>query len=115
MAKWWYNTTFHISTRVIPYEALYGQSPPSHKYYTPDGTSVAAADNMLWDRDAILRPLKEHLARSQNWMKQQADLHKIECEFDVGDWVYLRLQSYKQASVALRKNIKLAPKFFGHF
>ncbi|XP_058218354.1 uncharacterized protein LOC131329273 [Rhododendron vialii] len=49
---------------VTPYEALYGQSPPSHKYYTPGGTSVAAADALLHDRDAALRLLKECLAQS---------------------------------------------------
>ncbi|KAF7146417.1 hypothetical protein RHSIM_Rhsim04G0120700 [Rhododendron simsii] len=69
MAEWWYNITFHISTGVTPHEALYGQSPPSHKYCTLGGTSAAVADALLQDRDAALRLLKEHLTHSQNRMK----------------------------------------------
>lgn len=29
----------------------------------------------------------------------------------MGDWVYLKLQPYKQTSVALRKSLKLAAKY----
>ena len=44
LAEWWYNTTFHISTGVTPYEALYGQKPPNLLHYTSGGTSVAAIE-----------------------------------------------------------------------
>lgn len=28
LVEWWYNTTFHVSTGITPYEALYGQKNP---------------------------------------------------------------------------------------
>jgi hypothetical protein len=32
---------------------------------------------------------------AQNHMKQKADQHRSERSFEVGDWVFLRLQPYK--------------------
>ena len=48
-------------------------------------------------------------------MKLQADKNRTERVFQVGDWVYLKLQLYIQKSIATRANPKLAFKFYGPF
>jgi hypothetical protein len=48
-------------------------------------------------------------------MKVQADKHRRERIFSMGDKVFLRLQPYIQASIAKRVNPKLAFKFFEPF
>ncbi|XP_075092505.1 uncharacterized protein LOC142172731 [Nicotiana tabacum] len=36
-------------------------------------------------------------------------------EFSVRDWVYLKLQPYRQSSVAIRKSFKHSSKFYGPY
>ena len=46
-------------------------------------------------------------------MKQQADQHRSEQRFNVGDWMFLRLQPYKQMSLKnTKKDNKLSPKYY---
>jgi hypothetical protein len=58
--------------------------------------------------------LKDHLQRAQNQQKVQAEKHRIEHTFEVGDLVYLRLQPYKQASIKRSGAEKLQPRFSVH-
>ncbi|KAF7126963.1 hypothetical protein RHSIM_Rhsim11G0145700 [Rhododendron simsii] len=52
---------------------------------------------------------------AKNLMKQQANKHMFEREFELGDWVYLRLQPYKRTTLQARSNLKLCPRFYGPF
>jgi hypothetical protein len=45
-------------------------------------------------------------------MKQQTDKKRRNCEFEVGDRVFLRLQPYRQSSVFRRAHQKLASPYF---
>ena len=48
-------------------------------------------------------------------MKQQADQHRSERTFQVGDMVFLHLQPYNQSSLKLKGRQKLALKFYGPY
>jgi hypothetical protein len=55
-------------------------------------TKVKAVEEHIGNQQEVLRWLKENLVMAQNRMKQQADQHRSEREFEVGDWVFLRIQ-----------------------
>jgi hypothetical protein len=46
---------------MTPFEAVYGQKPPSVLSYFPGVSKVHAVDQTLTVREAILRTLKENL------------------------------------------------------
>ncbi|GKB39216.1 zinc finger, CCHC-type containing protein [Tanacetum coccineum] len=48
-------------------------------------------------------------------MKNQANLKRRELTFQVGDYVFLKIQPYRQKSLAKRRYEKLSPRFFGPY
>jgi hypothetical protein len=100
---------------MTPFEAVYGQKPPSVLSYLLGTLKVQAVDQKLTVRVDILRTLKENLVMAQNRMKQQADQGLSECHFAEGDQVFLRLQPYKQTPLKVEHCQKIAPKFYGPY
>jgi hypothetical protein len=115
LAEWWYNTSYHTTTHMTPFEAIYGQNPPLVLSYLPGVSKVQAVDETLIVQEAILRTLKENLVMAQNHMKQEADQGRSESLFTEGDHVFLQLQPYKQNSLKADHCQKLAPKFYGPY
>jgi hypothetical protein len=80
---------------MTPFEAVYGQNPPSFLSYMPGVSKVQEVEKHITIREAILHALKDNLVMAQNHMKQQEDQGRSELHFVEGDYVFLGLQTYK--------------------
>jgi hypothetical protein len=59
--EWWYNTSYHTTTRMTPFEAVYGQNAPSFLSCMPGVSKVHEVDQTLIVRKDIFRTLKDNL------------------------------------------------------
>ena len=48
----------------------------------------------------LIELIRQHLLRAKQRMKKNADLHRSERQFELNNWVYLKLQPYVQSSLA---------------
>ena len=84
--------------------ALYGYHPPSITSSVRDSSKVQAVEDHMKHQQQVLQLLKGNQNLTQIRKKQKAYQHHSEHRLNVGDWVFSRLQPYKQMS--LKKNKK---------
>ena len=94
---------------------LYGYAPTHFGISSADEQPVTDIASWLHDRELMSAVIRQHLLHAKQRMKHAADSHRSECQFQVDDWVFLKLQPYVQTSVADRSSQKLAFKFFGPY
>ncbi|GJZ42086.1 ty3-gypsy retrotransposon protein [Tanacetum coccineum] len=104
-AEYSYNTTFHSSINMAPFQAVYGRLPPSVIPYPSDSTKVATMEDLLMERDALLRQLKHSLAQAKNRMVMQANRKCRDVEYKIGDMVLVKLQPYRQGRHGTRQGV----------
>ena len=78
-------------------------------------TPIVVVEDLLKERQFMAQLVREQLLKAQQRMEHYANKHHTDREFQVGDLVYLKLQPYKQTTVALRSSIKLAARYYGPF
>uniref|UniRef100_A0A2N9EEA7 Integrase catalytic domain-containing protein n=1 Tax=Fagus sylvatica TaxID=28930 RepID=A0A2N9EEA7_FAGSY len=91
LAEYWFNSNYHTSTKLSPFEALYGYLPARLIEFVPGLTRVAAVEDLLEHRQQVVGLLEHNLVAAQARMKQQVDKHRAEMEFEFGDWVIQRV------------------------
>lgn len=115
LAEFWYNTNFHSSIQTTPYEVLYGQKPPIHAPYMSGESAVEQVDRTLQAMEQAINLIKFHLTRAQDRMRSLANKHITDRDFDVGNWVYVKLQPHRQVTIRQGQQTNLSSKYYGPF
>lgn len=115
LAEFWYNTSAHSALGRTPFEVLYGCPPRHLGINVEDAAPVPDLHHWLEERTLMHNLVQLHLQRAQDRMQRQANKHRSERTFAVGDSVFLKLQPYVQSIVARRASHKLAFHFFGPY
>lgn len=97
------------------FQALYGRPLPTIPLYHTGTSPVNAIYIQLTKRDELLQHLKINLQAAINHMQQITNSKRRDIEFQKGDWVFLKLQSYRQHTVFKCAFQKLACRFYGPF
>lgn len=101
---------------MIPFEVVYGHSPPALLDFVVGSSSVASVDELLKARSQILHTLLDNLIHAQNHVRTLANKDRSDVCFNVGYWVFLPLQPHRQTSVRQqRRTHKLSRRFFKPF
>jgi hypothetical protein len=93
LAEFWYNTSSHSAIGRTPFSALYGYEAKHFGIFAVHSVAVPELDDQLQDRQVITELIKQHLVRAKARMKKQADQHRSERQFEVGQKVFLKLMS----------------------
>ena len=82
LAEWWYNTSFHMASKMSPFMELYGYHPPSITSSLKGHSKVKQLEDHVQHQQEVLQILKDNLVTSKNGMKQQARQHRSERSFE---------------------------------
>lgn len=106
---------WHSALGRSPFEVLYGYAPRHFGIATSADTPITDLATWLSNRALMTDVIHQHLNRAKQRMKRQADEHRLERQFQIGDLVFVKIQPYVQSSLAQRSDQKLAFKFFGPY
>ncbi|KAL0287509.1 UNVERIFIED_CONTAM: hypothetical protein Scaly_2762100 [Sesamum calycinum] len=98
--------------KAFPFQALYGYPPHQFSIGPYLYNHQIEVEELTQERIKVLQLLKENLHQAHHRLITYADEKRLEREFEVGGKVFLKLQPYRQTSVALRKQLKLSAKYF---
>nr|GEV45999.1 hypothetical protein [Tanacetum cinerariifolium] len=109
-----YNNNYHASVRCAPFEALYGRKYRSLIMWANIGEGQLIGPELVQETTEKISQIKDRLKAACDRHKSYADKRRKPLEFSIGDYVLLKVSSWKGV-VRFGKKGKLAPKFVGPF
>ncbi|GJV43027.1 putative reverse transcriptase domain-containing protein [Tanacetum coccineum] len=114
LAEFSYNSSYHLSIRCAPFEALYRRKCRSPILWVDVRKSRLIGPEFVQETTDKVVLIKERLKAARDCQKSYADNRRKPLEFEVGDQVLLKVSPWKGV-VRFGKKGKLAPRYVGPF
>jgi hypothetical protein len=114
LAEFSYNNSYQSSLKMAPFEALYGRRCRTPLSWSQTGERKIFGPNLVTEAEEKVKIIQSNLKAAQSWQKSYADKRRKPLQFEVGDFVYLRVSPTRGIQRFGIKG-KLAPLYIGPF
>ncbi|XP_052627225.1 uncharacterized protein LOC128133734, partial [Lactuca sativa] len=114
LAEFSYNNSHHSSIGMPPFELLYGRRCRTPICWGEVGQRVMGSTEIVLQTAEQIQQVRQRLLTAQSRQKSYADRRRSELEFQVGDFVLLKVSPWKGV-IRFRKRGKLGPRYIGPF
>ncbi|GKC53427.1 putative reverse transcriptase domain-containing protein [Tanacetum coccineum] len=104
----------HRAVRCALFEALYGRKCRSPILWAEVGEGQLIGPELVQETTEKISQIKDRLKAARDRQKSYANKRRKPLEFSIGDYVFLKVSSWKGV-VRFGKKWKLAPRFVGPF
>ncbi|KAI5347763.1 hypothetical protein L3X38_000650 [Prunus dulcis] len=109
-----YNNSYQASIKMSLFDALYGKQCRTPFYWDEVGESRLDVTDDVERTKKQVKIIRERLKTAQDRQKSYADNRRKDLQFEVGDWVFLKLSPWKGV-VRFGKRGKLSPRYIGPY
>jgi hypothetical protein len=91
-AEFSYNNSYQASLKMSPFHALYGRSCRTPLQWDQPGEKQVFGPDILLEAEENIKMVRENLKIAQSRQRSYADTRRRELSFEVGDFVYLKVE-----------------------
>jgi hypothetical protein len=91
LAEFSYNNSYQASLKMAPFEALYGRRCRTPLNWSQIGERKVFGPDLVSEAEEKIRIIQANLKMAQSRQKSYADVRRKPLQFQVGDFVYLRV------------------------
>ena len=95
LAEFSYNNSYQESIKMAPFEALYGQKCRTPLNWVEAGERRYYGIDFVQEAKEQVHTIQTHMATAQARQKSYADRRRKPIEFEVGDFIYLKVSTMK--------------------
>jgi hypothetical protein len=114
LAEFSYNNSYQTSLKIALFEALYGRQCRTPLSWSQTGKRKIFGPDLVTEAEEKVKTIQNNLKAAQSRQKSYADIRRRPLQFQIGDFVYLRVSPTRGIQRFGVKG-KLAPRYIGPF